>query len=440
MLLSRSLTQRLRRPTLGQALLLLGALLLLDSFIIFFHRATPAPPARSSSTRGLSSYQSVFIASIHRDTAPLLHRAWSDALVRLAADRLGPENVFVSLVESDSHDATRHELHQLAERLRARRVPVSLHHGRPGWELEAALRRDRPRRGEEAPPGWAWYRNGSWPGSWPEMRRVPHLVEDRNRALEPLEALAEHGKTFDRVLWIDGDAVFGAQDAIDVLDTRDGEYAAACSLDTGRGSRLQDTEALRDDQGRPPPSSFWPWFLSPAAVSAVRAGHPTRVYSCWNGIVAFQAAPFYADPPLRFRAVPDDLAQRHVDASERCLVHADNPMSTSHGVWLNPRARVARGKYARAVRYTSWSSDGAAAAVAGRYPGWAGALLGVWVHRFARWTGVEQSIMSGEAVVRSRVRDWSVENPELEGHDVNAGMPCLMDNMQVLRKEGWADI
>ena len=38
-------------------------------------------------------------------------------------------------------------------------------------------------------------------------------------------------------------------------------------------------------------------------------------------IVAFDAAPFQSDEdPLRFRGIPDSLAQYHVEASEVCTV------------------------------------------------------------------------------------------------------------------------
>jgi hypothetical protein len=40
--------------------------------------------------------------------------------------------------------------------------------------------------------------------------------------------------------------------------------------------------------------------------------------------------------PLHFRAINDNLAIDHLEASECCLIHADNPLSVSKGVFLNP--------------------------------------------------------------------------------------------------------
>ncbi len=65
--------------------------------------------------------------------------------------------------------------------------------------------------------------------------------------------------------------------------------------------KYYDTFALRDDLGQKAASPYWPWFLSSTAKASVRRGDPAKVYSCWNGVVAFDSAPFYADLPLRIK-------------------------------------------------------------------------------------------------------------------------------------------
>lgn len=41
-------------------------------------------------------------------------------------------------------------------------------------------------------------------------------------------------------------------------------------------------------------------------------------------------------------AIPDSLAQyHHLEASECCTIHYDNPLTSSLGVWINPAVRVA---------------------------------------------------------------------------------------------------
>jgi len=64
--------------------------------------------------------------------------------------------------------------------------------------------------------GWIWTgrEKSTWRGvefevgdkGW-EKRRIPHLAELRNRAMEPLGELKEKGERFQRVLWIN-DVVF----------------------------------------------------------------------------------------------------------------------------------------------------------------------------------------------------------------------------------------
>jgi hypothetical protein len=428
MLLGQSLPRRLRRSsTFCRAILLLALVFLIDTVVLLARRppvisAHNPHPARSVAPPS-PSYRTVFIAALHTDTAPLLHHSWSDSLVSLV-DRLGHDNVHISLVEAGSHDATRLELRQLTNRLDRLGVPNTVHLGPTGWQL-ADQTRDKPAVGEHR-PGWVWHHNDTKA----DMRRIPHLAWGRNQAMEPLMALAAKGKLFNRVLWID-DVVFKAQDAIDVLNTRNGEYAAACSIDAGDAVRLQDTSALRDDKGQPPVSSFWPWFLSPTVLSAVKSGLPIRVYSCWNGLVAFQSAPFYADPPLRFRSVSDDLAHRRVEASERCLIHADNPLSASQGVWLNSHVRVAPGKTPRTAHFADRAH---------RYPGFAGTLVGSWVNRVVRWRGGVQAVFDAEALVRSRFQDWFAETHTVNSEESKVGLPCLIDDMQIVGLDGWTHI
>lgn len=55
--------------------------------------------------------------------------------------------------------------------------------------------------------------------------------------------------------------------------------------------------------------------------------------------MVMDAAPFYSYN-LSFRGIPDSLALQHLEGSECCLIHADNPLSQVKGVWLNPNVRV----------------------------------------------------------------------------------------------------
>ncbi len=151
---------------------------------------------------------------------------------------------------------------------------------------------------------------------------------------------------------------------------------------------------------------------------------PTPVKSCWNGLVIFASAPFYSNPPLEFRGIDDQLAQKHVEGSECCLIHVDNKLSGTKGVWINPNVRVA---------YNEGADEGVNG-VSG-WPTGLGRVEGVWANRWELgmgwyWRWREKWVVNGA------VRAW-----ELEGQGRKEdGTFCLADSMQVLVDNGWAHI
>ena len=70
-----------------------------------------------------------------------------------------------------------------------------------------------------------------------------------------------------------------------LMDTNEGKYAAACSLDFAKPPNYYDTFALRDSEGQPHAMQTWPYFKSYASRSAlVHNKDAVPVKSCWNGI------------------------------------------------------------------------------------------------------------------------------------------------------------
>lgn len=165
------------------------------------------------------------------------------------------------------------------------------------------------------------------------------------------------------------------------------------------------------------------------------AGEPVPVQSCWNGVVAFDAAPFAeAQSPLLFRGVSDDLAKYHLEASECCLVHVDNPLTSTHGVWLNPQVRVGYSPEAyAAVHPVDAGADWPPSALA--------TATGVWKARVMAWLTTPY-VKSTR--VQQRLRRWATEGvaaataPEGTRHE--AGSMCLINEMQVLAENGWAHV
>ncbi|KAG0135435.1 cryptococcal mannosyltransferase 1-domain-containing protein [Tuber indicum] len=380
----------------------LTLLSLLTCAFLFFNLPTLRPlPPPSSPPPSLDTGR-IFIASNHWNSESILRSHWSDAVTRLIT-RLGIENVYFSLYESGSWDNTKGALRELDERLEKLGVErrVILEETTHADEISRT-----PRVGEE---GWIVTPRGR-----KELRRIPYLARARNRVLEPLLELQAGGGrngSFDRLLFLN-DVIFTVEDALNLLITRNGEYSAACSLDFLDSTKFYDTFALRDINGRPAASLSYPFFASGPSRDALLANLPVPVRSCWNGMVAFDAAPFLPPSNLRFRGVSDSLAKWHVEGSECCLVHYDNPVSDK-GVWLNPNVRVA-------YKAKGWE-------LVRRGVGWPGR----WERVRGGVVGVVTAVLRlpwGNGKVAGRIREWGGSEP---------GVDCLIDEMQVLVDNGW---
>jgi hypothetical protein len=126
--------------------------------------------------------------------------SWSAALVDLVK-HLGPENVYVSIVESGSQEGTKGALTDLKGELDKLGVKNTISLGIDVWQQAADLL-EFPEEGEDR-SGWIFTGRGK--SGW-EVRRIPYLAKLRNQAMEPLLAMSP-GKKFDKVMWIN-DVVF----------------------------------------------------------------------------------------------------------------------------------------------------------------------------------------------------------------------------------------
>jgi hypothetical protein len=172
----------------------------------------------------------------------------------------------------------------------------------------------------------------------------------------------------------------------------------------------------------------WPFFLSTTSRAALISNSPVPVKSCWNGVVVFDAAPFYADIALSFRGIPDSLALHHLEGSECCLIHADNPLSAEKGVWLNPNVRVGYNREA----YDAVNANGNR-----NWPGTWERVHGRWMNRSARLLGIP--LWDTEYfTVRWRLWSWKAERRNQLRDEV--GLHCLVNEMHVLVSNGWAHV
>ncbi|OAA73349.1 polysaccharide export protein [Cordyceps fumosorosea ARSEF 2679] len=360
----------------------------------------------------------VYIAGMHFNNGAILKSHWNAAVLELT-ELFGPDNVFVSVYESGSWDDTKEVLRDLGRQLESRGVPhrVDISDVTHADEIRAA---GEGGSGEE---GWIETARAKR-----ELRRIPYLAKLRNKTLQDLFDLYKKGVTFDKILFLN-DVVFTTDDVITLMDTNDGAYGAACSLDFSKPPLYYDTFALRDAEGSAHIMQTWPYFKARASRSPLVNNHDAvPVTSCWNGIVVMPADPFVSPTKLRFRGIPDSLAGHHLEGSECCLIHADNPLSRTLGVFLNPRVRVGYNLPAYEATH-----PGAAAGTSASWVRAVDIFLGLWINRLRRWT----SVVSLERwVVRKRVAAWQKE--DMARHE--PGVFCLINEMQVLAENGWAHV
>ena len=137
--------------------------------------------------------------------------------------------------------------------------------------------------------------------------------------------------------------------------------------------------------------------------------------------VAMDASPFY-EQSLLFRGIPDSLAMHHLEGSECCLIHADNPLSRTKGVWLNPGVRVAYNGPA----YDAVNSKA-------RWLSMYQILIWSWKNRLSRWF---TTTWFKEQVVRWRLSAWKA----VYSKNDEKGVDCLINEMQVIVYNGWAHL
>ena len=356
---------------------------------------------------------------------------------------LGIGNVYISIYENGSYDGTKDALRDLHRKLEELGVRSRVVLDETSHEDVVKSRPTEPKAGwiKMERSGFEKYQihRGDF-----ALRRIHYLAQLRNRVLEPLAELAEKGEKFDKVLFLN-DVVYSSDDILHLLQTRNGKYAAACTLDFETPPAFYDTFALRDADGYPALMGTWPFFRSPASRNAVIANEAVPVRSCWNGVVAMNAAPFYdKTSPLRFRGVPDTLAHHHIEGSECCLIHADNPLSHDLGVWINPNVRVGYchpdlhkpGKLRldwEVFKQACQTAYDAVHPLSGTWVTQWQIARGLWENRIRRWFSFG-GLENWKA--RRRVRSWREDK---EGRNEDGEM-CVVDEMHVIEPHGWLHV
>ncbi|KAG2052265.1 hypothetical protein BDR06DRAFT_958128 [Suillus hirtellus] len=221
------------------------------------------------SRQGHGKQEKIFIAALFSNNE-LVIPYWHNSLVQ-AIHYLGPDNVFVSIVESHSTDASPNLLQELDADLASMGVSRRI------------ITRDE---------------TISRPDYLGGRERIEFLAATRNRALEPL---MEGG--YDKVVF-SNDIFIEPETLVELLETNNGDYDMACGLDFGHFGAY-DMWVLRDRQAKLT-SGIWPYFFDEADYRAMRTDSPAPVFSCWNGIVVFAADPLIPIPLRSNRTLSTD--------------------------------------------------------------------------------------------------------------------------------------
>ncbi|KAJ7243970.1 cryptococcal mannosyltransferase 1-domain-containing protein [Mycena rebaudengoi] len=210
---------------------------------------------------GYHNGDKIFIAAMFYDNSAVLPY-WITEITKFIC-YVGPDNVFVSIVESNSHDTTPQLLEDFDATLKlmgvARRI---LTH-------DTSIK--KPDDMKTATP------------------RIEFLSSVRNLVMQPL---VERGG-YDRVIF-SNDIFIEAESVVELLKTRNGEYDFVCGLDFGSWA-LYDQWVIRDRLGRII-STVWPFFFEDTGTGPVKQDEPATVFACWNGIVAFNPELFVPIP------------------------------------------------------------------------------------------------------------------------------------------------
>ncbi|CAD6976888.1 unnamed protein product [Tilletia controversa] len=234
-----------------------------------------------------------FVANLYNTEAIL--PAWSASILRVI-ERVGRENVFLSIYESNSDDGTKQALAEFDQRL----AQLGIAH-----KILMDDQSKRVGKSEGEPPGG----------------RIEYLSMVRNTALKPLDEGLRGvvpGKNFDKVVWFN-DVFMDPDEVVELLATNNGTYDQACAFDYFPLG-IYDTWVTRDAFARRV-KPMWPYFQELEDIAKLREGVPIEVNACWNGITAFDAK-WYIDSSmedwprvrqLRAEAASSSASARDVD-------------------------------------------------------------------------------------------------------------------------------
>ena len=126
--------------------------------------------------------------------------------------------------------------------------------------------------------------------------RIEYYSKLRNRCLDFLYELSNFDFNNTMILFFN-DIIFHYEDIINLLSTNNEDYDAVCGLDMS--FLFYDRWVSIDLEGEGM-SKYFPYFVNKEGQDLVINHKPVRVFSCWNGVIAFKALPL-KDKKIQFR-------------------------------------------------------------------------------------------------------------------------------------------
>ena len=194
---------------------------------------------------------------------------------------LGEENVIISIVENgDSTDNTTIYLKEFQNYLNKKNITnrILLEH-----EIED------PRNGEI-----------NFNVDMNSYLRIKYYSQLRNKCFDLLYELSNIDFNNTKIIYFN-DIIFEYENIINLLSTNNEDYDAVCGLDFY--DIFYDTWVSIDLSAYSLRHDF-PYFINKEGQDLVINHKPIRVFSCWNGVIVFSAAPL-KDKRVEFRYEPD---------------------------------------------------------------------------------------------------------------------------------------
>ena len=239
---------------------------------------------------------------------------------------LGKENVIVSIVENgDSKDNTREYLEQFQKYLKKNDIINRFY-------LEHEI--EDPRENDII-----FEQNLQY------YYRIKYFSKLRNRCFELLYDLPDIDFYNTKVIFFN-DIIFEYENIINLLATNNEDYDAVCGLDFY--DCFYDSWVSIDLSAYSLKHDF-PFFVNKEGQDLLINHKPIRVFSCWNGVIAFSAAPL-KDKNLQFRYELDEEKESNYTLysdqsynfeSECTYFHIDLFSLGYTKKFINPDVRVA---------------------------------------------------------------------------------------------------